>query len=280
MLLFSGCHTIVVIFDNNNFVYYTHTREQLHVRDTLIMHEHESRLTLFESWTVVGWAKIAYTYCSFRVASSRLPCRVCCMQNVFWRSISFAFDWSPNEFNIYKIVVYNAIGMWMNVRWKYFKSYLAYALICSCAQCNRWLTYVEHFRIAFPSFGVDCVTRKNSTLPWKERWNVKTTVQYLEPKSNWKSFCARRRSAKSLNENKKRKQNDRLFDIGRVLPFNTKIVIMCSMRCSILSRQFHSWKRNTKSDLAHSLRRSVATAARCKTYAVPNAENKMRRIKF
>lgn len=54
MLLFSGCHTIVVIFDNNSFVYYTRTRDELHVRDALIMHEHESRLTLFDSRIVVG----------------------------------------------------------------------------------------------------------------------------------------------------------------------------------------------------------------------------------
>lgn len=41
---------------------------------------------------------------------------VSCTRNVFCRSISFAFDWSPNEYNIYEIVVYNAIwdGMWVN----------------------------------------------------------------------------------------------------------------------------------------------------------------------
>lgn len=110
-----SCHTAVVIL-NNQFVY-IRARVEPHACATLTLCTNTRDGFLTDSRDAVGCLRSARILPSFR-----LRCRVCCMHNVFCRSISFAFDWSPNEYNIYKIVVYNAIGMgmWVNLRFEMF----------------------------------------------------------------------------------------------------------------------------------------------------------------
>lgn len=107
--LCSGCHTVVVI------VAHTHDAHESSrtYYDIFIMHEHERRLAIWES------RRRRLSECrlrSTRVWSCHLR-GVCCMQIVFCRPISFAI-WLVSKWtyiNIYKIIVYNAIEMWMEI---------------------------------------------------------------------------------------------------------------------------------------------------------------------
>lgn len=98
----SGCHIIVVIVC-------LHKRELSCIHATFPLCTNTKDDFLFERRDAV-LARISPTYSARNVSSFRFHV-VCCMRNIFCQSICFAFDWSPNEYNIYKIVVYNAIGM-------------------------------------------------------------------------------------------------------------------------------------------------------------------------
>lgn len=183
-------------------------------------------------------------------SSSRVPHARC----------TLAVDWSPNEYNIYtKSSLIMPLQMWMNLPWNVFKSSAHSAYVQEDrARILALPTYDEHFCI------VSCVWRRwvGGNFIWfaKKKKNEMRKTPRLCLKFEIRMGMALHTSPKRKVEKAKkkkgenRKQNDRLSsDIGRVLPFNAKIVIMCSMRCSILSRQFRPWNRNTRTDLSHSL---------------------------
>lgn len=152
--------------------------------------------------------------------------------------------------NIYKIVVFK-MPLRCECELEYFKSSALYSVYVRGTNCRTTnFVFLCSTNERARKFNFAHKNRAEKTQRYAVLWCVRLKCQiqlamcntiendsaythtYTSPISSFRV----KQIAKRKSKRKKITANDQLLNIGRVLPFNTRIVIMCSMRCSILSR--------------------------------------------